>query len=120
MNYFIATVPDGENGFDNDNSDNYCYMCCTFINSAITPSIRVCTCISEGKLPHTAYCNKCDVSWSLDDINDNPCECIQGSMFDDILIAFEPCFKKLDELYTNMIQNAWYKNSNKSHSIKIE
>jgi len=120
MNYFTIIVPDVENRIDNDNTENYCYMCCTFINSGITPALRVCTCISRGKLPHTAYCNKCDVSWSLDDINNNPCKCIQRSMFHDILMAFEPCIKKLDKLYTNIIQNAWYKNSNKSHSIKIE
>ena len=111
MNYFTTTVTGVENGFDNDNTDNYCYMCCTFINPDITPALRVCTCISQGKLPHTTYCNKCDVSWSLDDINNNPCKCIQGSMFHDILMAFEHCIKELDELYTN---------SNKSHSIKIE
>ena len=105
----------------NSDSYNYCNKCCSVIESSIEPPPPTCKCISEGRLPHTAYCDTCDVSWSHEDM-DMACECYRRSIFDGIIMAIEPYLKKLDNLYANVIQNAWYKydNSNQPQTIKQE
>jgi len=106
----------------NDEVNNYCNKCCAVLKTSVVPPARVCTCISEGKLPHTAYCGKCDVSWNPENM-DCPCECTYGSRFGDMLESFQPYIEKLDHLYiSSWLQSAWHKYnySNQSQIIKEE
>ena len=92
---------------------NYCYECDAVINSN-TKNKDLCTCIRDGKLPQNVECFDCGERHNIDD--EEPCDCIQEMMYNDMRMAFlqNPPKEMQSEIwgeYATKIQSAWRKSS---------
>ena len=84
---------------------NYCYKCCAVIKTN-TNNTHLCTCIADGILPQNVECVEC---LEIYNEGEEPCECIQEMMYNDMMKAMEPSFKEMDKIYATVIQTAWRK-----------
>ncbi|RZD41165.1 MAG: hypothetical protein CXT73_05495 [Methanobacteriota archaeon] len=95
------------------NGYNYCYDCSAVINSN-TKNKDLCTCIRDGKLPQNAECFDCGERHNIG--GEEPCDCIQEMMYDDMRMAFlqNPPKEMQPEIwgeFATKIQSAWRRSS---------